>query len=148
MAKRLSWDQLSPKYQERLLRNGIGPAQHAAGASIAAARGKGTESREAFGKRVTKFLTQIGSQSSPSDAGVTSRSVERQRIMAMGPVKGQDYMDYRRAMIARYEGGRAHEAQAMFQRRDLSVDRVMYRLRRSDSRIVDATWWYHGIFGG
>lgn len=36
---RKSWSELSPAYQKRLRNKGIGPAQHAAGASIQAARG-------------------------------------------------------------------------------------------------------------
>lgn len=39
MARRKSWDELSPEYRKRLARHGLTPAKHAAGESIRAARG-------------------------------------------------------------------------------------------------------------
>jgi hypothetical protein len=141
MARRKSWDELTDKYRERLLRNGIGPAQHAAGAAISKARGKGAPGREALGKRITRFLTRI-------EAPTASRAVEKQRLMALGPVRAQQYMDYRRKMTRQWETGHYQRAKDMYVARDTSIRGVLYRRRRYDNRMEDATWWYHGIFGG
>lgn len=138
---RKGWDALSDKYRNRLLRNGINQQAYESGAALHAARGKGSAGRESFSRFVSRFLHSV-------DAPPESAGAEKQRIMAMGPFKGRAYITERRAMVRAYERGDYPEAQSRFARRDQTIHGVMYRLRRSDGRIVDATWWYHGIFGG
>lgn len=55
--KRKAWDQLSPAYQTRLRRNGIGPEEHAAGASLHKARGQ--TSRESENTRRRERRAQL-----------------------------------------------------------------------------------------
>lgn len=53
---RKSWSELSPAYQKRLTAKGIGPAQHAGGASIRAARGHAATPEHNIWRKKAKAL--------------------------------------------------------------------------------------------
>lgn len=126
---RKGWESLSEPYRARLKRQGITRPAYEGGASLHKARGKGTPSKEAFNKRTSRFVHTFGV---PGD----SPDIDIARIRALGPTKGQEYMDYRRKMTKLYERGDYRQAETLYLERDQSQNLPVHM------------WWYHGMFGG
>jgi hypothetical protein len=123
---RKGWDTLSDGYRRRLERGGVSRTAYESGSTLAKARGHKSSGVEAFKRRTATFSRNFASPNGASE--------QRQRILSLGPSKGQQYMDYRRKMTRLYEAGKGSEASAMYQKRDKSIP--------------DSHWWYHGLFGG
>jgi hypothetical protein len=72
---RKSWDELSPSYQKRLRGKGIGPREHAGGASIIAARGHASTPERNVWRR--KALAKDIDKSLPGFASLPPAEAER-----------------------------------------------------------------------
>jgi hypothetical protein len=125
---RKGWDNLSERYRSRLLHNHISREDYESGSSLWRARGKRSQAHEAFTKRTTTFVHRFGLPGDSPDGYI-------ERIRDLGPVAGQEYMDYRREMVKLYMSGHHSEASAMYARRNTN-----WGMSSSD-------WYYHGLFG-
>lgn len=125
---RKGWDALSEAYRKRLIKSGVSQSAYETGAPLHSARGHTSTAREAFNRRTRMFVKQFGVPADSPDFDIS-------RIRALGPVRGQAYMDYRRRMTRAYERGDYREAERMY-------------VRRPARHLPDHMWWYHGMFGG
>lgn len=135
---RKGWDALSDAYRARLSRSGINQSAYESGASLHGARGHTSQQSESFGRRIARFVEGHATGHRPHVRGQEIRAMDSdelaRRIHAMGPVRGQEYMDERRKMTRAYERG------------DYATAKRLYDKRPSGSPAH--MWWYHGMFGG
>ena len=130
MARRKTWEQLSPAYRSRLERKGITAEQHRTGANLAPARGHISPTHEAEGKKYRRDLADYIYRQS----FLYGRDEEEIREALHGHTKAEI-----RTMIADqtdsetlYDVGQQPEAHAIWQVRN--------------SGFPEWTHYYHGTF--
>src|SRR5690606_30124230 len=126
MSRRKGWDQLSEKYRNRLVRNGISQRDYEQGVSLASARGHTSPLRENYRRRVRRFAKDYHTFYDLSESEI------KQTFYAMPVNKGTQVMREQREMQRLYDRGDVDLARQRWERRDTSLPEWMY--------------YYHGVF--
>jgi hypothetical protein len=129
MARR-TWEQLSPAYQARLRKQGIGPEEHASGVPLHKARGKQSPQAEAEQRKWYRHINKFANRFARY-YGVDADDV-KDAVKELGKPEAQRALALQERMEELYHEGRQEEARQLWESRDRSLPDWMF--------------FYHGAF--
>lgn len=140
--KRKPWDQLSPNYQKRLLRKGIGPEQHANPLTqLFEARGKKSAADEKYGRQRRSFIKKYTREY----GDITTAFGDEGKFPAVPDAKTfGDLFDH----ISKTRGKEAIERQQRAEKfyDKGEFDKARHEWENRDTDLPDWMFYYHGAF--
>lgn len=139
---RKGWDQLTPKYRQRLERAGLTPQTYAAGAPLHKARGKTSAAHESALKKQARLDREWAVEYADT-YGLDIRDV-RVELARLTPAQRKTLIAEQRAAEAAYDRGGEERATSIYRRRSRPVALKAYV--RNGQGYTDWMFYYHGAF--